>query len=103
MPVSRAVTWGIDSSRRPASGGTVFWDLLCRTALRGVDVAARIFGLDASEGHVERAELLVSYGITPPAALPSHRFDASRAIDWAGLSEFDRGRVAREMNGTVRR
>ena len=95
MPASRAATWAIESNR-----GRGVWEVLCRAALRGADVAARVLGLDAIETRVERAELLVSYGVTPPPpASAMRRLDADRAIDWARLSEFERGRVAREMNG----
>ena len=93
MPVSRAVAWGIEVNR-----GHNVWEVLCRTALRGVDLAARVLGLDEDDAQVERAELLVSYGVTP--APP--RSAARPAIDWAKLTEFERGRVAREMKAAAR-
>jgi hypothetical protein len=92
MPVSRAIAWEIEANR-----GHSVWEVLCRTALRGVDLAAKVFGLDENEGQVERAELFVSYGVTPVP--PRH---AARPIDWANLSEFERGRVAREMKAAAR-
>jgi hypothetical protein len=92
MPVSRAIAWEIEASR-----GHSVWAVLCRTALRGVDLAARLFGLEENAEQVEHAELLVSYGVAP---VPPR--DAARPIDWANLSEFERGRVAREMKAAAR-
>lgn len=98
MPVSRAAAWGIESDR-----GHDVWGLLCRTALRGVDLAARVFGLEATENRVERAELFVSYGVAPPTlANPPRWAGSERAIDWARLSDFERARLARALNGSVR-
>jgi len=100
MPVSRAIAWEIE-----ANHGHSVWEVLCRTALRGVDLAAKLFGLEENAEQVERTELFVSYGVAP---LPPR--NAARPIDWANLSEFERGRVAREMKaaapvmkGTVQR
>jgi hypothetical protein len=92
MPVSRAIAWGIEENR-----GRSVWEVLCRTALRGVGVAGKMFGLDEVEGQIERAELFVSYGVTPPP--PRHA--ARPAIDWAKLGEFERGRVVREMKAAA--
>ena len=93
MPVSRAVAWEIEANR-----GHNVWEVLCRTALRGVDLAAKAFGLDENEGQVERAELFASYGVTPPPPAAAAR----PAIDWARLTDFERGRVAREMKAAAR-
>ena len=93
MPVGRAAAWEIESNR-----GQNLWRILCRTALRAVDFSAQVFGLEGSENRVERAELLVSYGVHP---LPPG--NAPRPIDWARLGELERGRVAREMKGPRQR
>lgn len=95
MPTRRATSWTIESHR-----GRGVWEVLCRAALRGIDVAARVLGLDAVETRDERTEMLASYGVTPPPlGSVMRRLEADRTIDWARLSEFERGRVAREMNG----
>jgi hypothetical protein len=88
MPVSRAVAREIEANR-----GHSVWEVLCRTALRGVDLAAQLFGLEENAEQVERAELLFSSGVAPVPPRP---------IDWANLSEFERGRVAREMKAAAR-
>jgi hypothetical protein len=92
MPVSRAVAREIEANR-----GHSVWEVLCRTALRGVDLAAQLFGLEENAERVERAELLFSSGVAP---LPPR--NAARPVDWAKLSEFERGRVAREMTAAAR-
>jgi hypothetical protein len=91
MPVSRATAWRIETNR-----GHSVWGVLCRTALRGADLAAKLFGLDENAEQGERAELLFSYGVAP---VPPR--NTARTIDWANLSDFERGRVAREMNAAT--
>jgi hypothetical protein len=93
MPVRRAVAWEIEANR-----GHSVWEVLCRTALRGVDFAAKLFGLEENAEQGERTELLFSYGVAP---MPP-RNTAYSTIDWANLSDFERGRVAREMNAATR-
>src|SRR5687767_4385764 len=92
MPVSRAAAWKIEANR-----GQSVWEVLCRTALRGVDLAARLFGLEENAEREERAELLFGYGVAP---VPPR--NTARAIDWANLSDFERGRLAREMKAAQR-
>jgi hypothetical protein len=98
MPISRAAAWEFESER-----GHDVWRLMCRSALRAVELAARAFGLESTENRVERAELFVSYGVAPPtlANVPRSR-GSERAVDWAKLGDFERARLAREMKGTAR-
>jgi hypothetical protein len=96
MPVSRAVAWETE-----APHGRNVWEILCRTALQGVDLAARMLGVEQSEGRGDGAELFVSYGITPSLAANAPRFELERNVDWAKLSEFERGRVARALQEPV--
>lgn len=95
MPVARAVALEIDANR-PQS----VWELLGRTALRGIDLAARLFRLDEDEAPIERAELFVSYGVTPLPPRNSTRASDWGNVDWAKLGELERARVAREMTGS---
>jgi len=98
MPVSRAVAWEIEANR-----GRNVWEILCRMALQGVDLAARVFGVEQSQGRGDGAELFVSYGIIPPPAPNAARLEFEKAVDWAKLSEFERGRVARALKEPVLR
>jgi hypothetical protein len=95
MPISRAGAWEVESIH-----GRDVWAILCRSALRGVGLAARILGLEATENRVERAELCVSYGLEPPTAAIGPRL-GDVAVDWAKLGDLERGRVAREVKGLL--
>lgn len=98
MPNNRAAAWEIESNRTHG-----VWEVLCRSALRGADIAAQVLGLDTSESQLERAELLIGYGVTPSSLPGARPADVERAVDWARLSEFERGRIARELKGTALR
>jgi hypothetical protein len=60
-----------------------------------------VFGVEQNEVRVERAELFVSYGVTPPPAANAARLEFDRVVDWAKLSDFERGRVARALKGPL--
>jgi hypothetical protein len=93
VTMSRSVAVGVEAFR-----GQNVWLILCRAALQGVEWAAAAFGVKDAANRVERAELLVGYGVSPE--LPHDPQPAS--VDWAGLDEFERGRVAREMRHAAR-
>lgn len=86
MAIERSVSWDVEASR-----GQGVWAVMCRAALRAIDLAAAAFGVTDEAARVERAELLVAYGLAPqlPAA-------AWQAIDWAKLGELERVQLARE-------
>jgi hypothetical protein len=86
MAIESSVPWDVQAQR-----GRNVWAVLCRAALRAVDVAAAAFGVRDVEARVERTELLVAYGLAPQLPVQSRQ-----PIDWAKLSELDRGHLARE-------
>lgn len=92
MPVSRAAAWKVESTR-----GHDLWEILCRSALRGADVAARLLGLEATETRVERSELFVAWGVAPIPPSGGSSSTLARAVDWAKLGELERAQLAREM------
>ena len=86
MAVERSVSWDVE-----ANLGQNVWAVLCRAALRAIGLAAAAFGVTDEAPRVERAELLVAYGVAPPLATAPWQ-----AIDWARLGELERAQLARE-------
>jgi hypothetical protein len=83
MALSRSAAHSIAETSR----GENVWSLLCRAALRGVEWAAAACSAQDAEARVERAELLIGYGF-------AFRPQAHHRVDWARLTEADRGAVA---------
>jgi hypothetical protein len=78
---------------RDVTRGRNVWAVLCRAALRAIDLAAAAFSVKDVDERVERSELLAVYGLVPQQAVSSWQ-----SIDWARLSELDRARLAREAS-----
>jgi hypothetical protein len=93
VSMSRSAALEVESS-----GGQNVWWILCRAALRGADWAAAACGVKDTANGLERAELLIGYGVTPePPDDPRQQ-----TVDWAKLDNFERGRLSREMRRAER-
>jgi hypothetical protein len=68
------------------------WAFLFRAVCRSIELAAQVCGTTAYDDAVERPELTEAHATLFPwlAAAHSH-------VNWASLTEFDRGRIAREL------
>jgi hypothetical protein len=91
MAIERSVSRDVEAKR-----GRNVWAVLCRAALRAIDLAAATFSVKDVDERVERSELLAVYGLVPQRAVSSWQ-----SIDWARLSELDRARLAREASNLV--
>jgi hypothetical protein len=84
------------SATVPAAGGTSslhgLWAFLFRAACRSIEIAAQVCGTTAYDDVVERPELSHGRAAFFPWLAPSQP-----PVNWAKLTEFDRGRIAREI------
>jgi hypothetical protein len=68
------------------------WAFLFRAVCRSIEIAAQVCGTTAYDDAVERPELTEGRAALFPWLAPAHSH-----VNWASLTEFDRGRIAREL------
>jgi hypothetical protein len=88
MKVAESAVFVSGGSARPPSSAV--WALVIRGVCRSIELASEVCGATPFDDD--------GMGLAEPCgAAPAHFILAQRHVDWASLTGFDRGRLAREV------